>query len=174
MIVGFVDKSFQMKIISDSFAEDLVQGSFRSAACGRNAAWQIKWLSCMFTSIFGDISMTIQAETLFKGEGWQCSFTQERAALIHQQCCCPFSTVGPGCTLLTTCLLSPAVICRLPVCLCRTLKSSPDFIPYQTCSSAHDLTASKTFNIQWDASETVWVSVNIQRTEGRCRSCSNR
>lgn len=102
MIVGFVDKSFQMKMISDSFTEDLLQGSFRSAACGRNLAWQIKWLSCMFTSIFGDVSMTIQAETLLKGEGCWCPFTQERAGVIHQPGCCPFSTVGPSCTLPTT------------------------------------------------------------------------
>lgn len=38
----------------------------------------------MFTSIFGDISMTIQAETLLKGEGCWCPFTQERAGVIHQ------------------------------------------------------------------------------------------
>lgn len=89
-------------MISDLFRKDLLQGSLKSTACGRNVASQIKWLSCMFTSIFGDISMTIQAETLLKGEGWRCPFTQERAGVIHQPGCCPFSTAGPSCLLLTT------------------------------------------------------------------------
>lgn len=62
---------------------------------------QIKWLSRVFTSIFGDVSMTIRAETLLKGEGWRCPFTQERAAVIHQPGCCPFSTADPSCLLLT-------------------------------------------------------------------------
>lgn len=102
MILVLVDKSFLRKMISDLFRKDLLQGSLKSTACGRNVASQIKWLSCMFTSIFGDISMTIQAETLLKGEGWRCPFTQERAGVIHQPGCCPFSTAGPSCLLLTS------------------------------------------------------------------------
>lgn len=43
-------------------------GPLKSTACGRNVDSQIKWLSCMFTSIFGDISMTIQAGALLAGE----------------------------------------------------------------------------------------------------------
>lgn len=102
MILVLVDKSFLRKMISDLFRKDLLEGSLRSTACGINVASQIKWLSCMFTSIFGDISMTIQAETLLKGEGWRGPFTQERAGVIHQPGCCPFSTAGPSCLLLTS------------------------------------------------------------------------
>ena len=100
--IGIGRQVISAKMISDLFRKDLLQGSLKSSACGRNVASQIKWLSCMFTSIFGDISMTIQAETLLKGEGWRCPFTQERAGVIHQPGCCPFSTAGPSCLLLTT------------------------------------------------------------------------
>lgn len=100
--IGISGRVISAKMISDLFRKDLLQGSLKSTACGRNVASQIKWLSCMFTSIFGDISMTIQAETLLKGEGWRCPFTQERAGVIHQPGCCPFSTAGPSCLLLTT------------------------------------------------------------------------
>ncbi len=100
--IGIGRQVISAKMISDLFRKDLLQGSLRSTACGRNVASQIKWLSCMFTSIFGDISMTIQAETLLKGEGWRCPFTQEREGVIHQPGCCPFSTAGPSCLLLTT------------------------------------------------------------------------
>lgn len=124
-------------MISDLFRKDLLQGSLKSSACGRNIASQIKWLSCMFTSIFGDISMTIQAETLLKGEGWRCPFTQERAGVIHQPGCCPFSTAGPSCLLLTTpppraltSLLPPSINISLSVSLCLSrlyTKSFPRF-----------------------------------------------
>lgn len=100
--IGIGRQVISAKMISDLFRKDLLQGSLKSTACGRNVASQIKWLSCMFTSIFGDISMTIQAETLLKGEGWRCPFTQERAGVIHQPGCCPFSTAGLSCLPLTT------------------------------------------------------------------------
>lgn len=130
MILVLVDKSFLRKTISDLFRKDLLQGSLKSTACGRNVASQIKWLSCMFTSIFGDISMTIQAETLLKGEGWRCPFTQERAGVIHQPGCCPFSTAGPSCLPLTsppplslTEFPSSSLYQHLPLCRARPLQT---------------------------------------------------
>lgn len=100
--IGICRKVISVKMIWDLFRKDLLQGSLKSTACGRNAVSQIKWLSCMFTSIFGDISMTMQAETLLKGEGWWCPFAQERAGVIHQLGCCPFSTARPSYLLLPT------------------------------------------------------------------------
>lgn len=140
-------------MIWDLFRKDLLQGSLKSTACGRNAASQIKWLSCMFTSIFGDISMTIQAETSLKGEGWRCPFTQERAGVIHQPGCCLFSTARPSYLLLTTpprraltSILLPSINISLSVILWTRwgallcAKGFNGFIIYQTWSSADDLT----------------------------------
>lgn len=157
--IGICRQVISVKIISDLFRKDLLQGSLKSTGCGRNVASQIKWLSCMFTSIFGDISMTIQAETLLKGEGWRCPFTQERAGVIHQPGCCPFSTASPSCLLLTipprrarTSLLPPSINISLSVILSLsglavehycTLKASLDFLIYHTWSSAADLTTNK-------------------------------
>lgn len=117
-----------MKIISDLFGKKNKKSfaglSWIHAGRDRNAASQIKWLSCMFTSIFGDISMTIRAETLLKGEGWRCPFTQERAGVIHQRSCCPFSTASASCRLLT-----------IPPCQARTslqlspINATPPVIP---------------------------------------------
>lgn len=67
--IGNCREAISVKMIPDLFRKDLLPGSLKSTACGRNVASQIKWLSCMFTSIFGDISMTIQAETLLTGVG---------------------------------------------------------------------------------------------------------
>lgn len=127
IILVFVDTSFLWKLyqISSGKKKNLLQGSVEHTGCDRNAASQIKWLSCTFTSIFGDISMTIRAETLLKGEGWRCPFTQERAGVIHQRGCCPFGTASSGCRLLTippcqartSLLLSPINIAP-PVILC--------------------------------------------------------
>lgn len=94
--IAFGGQVIYVKMIWNLFRKDLLQGSFKSSACGRNVASQIKWLSCMFTSIFGDISMTIQAETLLKGEGCRCPFTLERAGVIHQPGCRPSSTAAPA------------------------------------------------------------------------------
>lgn len=68
--IGNCREAISVKMTPDLFRKDLLPGSLKSTACGRNVASQIKWLSCMFTSIFGDISMTIQAEALLTGEGW--------------------------------------------------------------------------------------------------------
>lgn len=159
--IGIGRQVISAKMISDLFRKDLLQGSLKSTACGRNVASQIKWLSCMFTSIFGDISMTIQAETLLKGEGWRCPFTQERAGVIHQPGCCPFSTAGPSCLLLTTppplaltSLLPPLYqhlsFCHsLPLLYTNcTLKAFLDFIICHTWSLAAALTTSNSKNIQ--------------------------
>ena len=101
--IGIGRPVISAKMISYFFRKYLFHGSLKSTTCGRNLAVQIKWLSCMFTSIFGDISMTIQAETLLNGEGWRCPVTQGRAGVIHQPgCCWPFSTAGPRYLLLTS------------------------------------------------------------------------
>lgn len=102
MILVLVDKSFLWKWYQTCLENIFCRSLSNPLLVVRNVAPQIKWLSCMFTSIFGDISMTIQAETLLKGEGWRCPFTQERAGVIHQPGCCPFSTAVPSFLLLTT------------------------------------------------------------------------
>lgn len=98
MILVLVDKSFLWKWYQTCLENIFCRSLSNPLLVVRNVAPQIKWLSCMFTSIFGDISMTIQAETLLKGEGWRCPFTQERAGVIHQPGCCPFSTAVPSST----------------------------------------------------------------------------
>ncbi|PWA15277.1 hypothetical protein CCH79_00008588 [Gambusia affinis] len=53
--------------------------------------------------------MTIQAETLLRGEGWWCPFTQERAGVIHQAWLLPVQhSQGPSCILLATPSLHPS------------------------------------------------------------------
>ena len=89
-----VDRSSLRKMISYLIRKDLL-GSLHLTGCGRTGASQIKRLSCMFTSIFGDVSMTIQSETLLKGEGLRCPFTQERGRVIHQPGW-PFHTLRPS------------------------------------------------------------------------------
>lgn len=154
--IGICRKVISVKMIWDLFRKDLLQESLKSTACGRIAASQIKWLSCTFTSIFGDISMTMQAETLLKGEGWRCPFTQERAGVIHQPRCCPFSTARPSYLLLPT-LPRRDLTSILPASINISLSVIPwtrrdsqgtllctegltGFIIYQTWSSADDLT----------------------------------
>lgn len=102
MILVFVDKPFLWKLYQICLETIFLQESLKSTGCGTYAASQIKWLGCVFTSVFGDISMTIQAKTLLRGEGWRCPFTQERTSVIHQPGRCPFSTDSPDCLALTT------------------------------------------------------------------------
>lgn len=132
-LLALLDKSFLRKWYQICLGEDLLQGSLEIRCLWvENVASQIKWLSCMFTSIFGDISMTTQAETLLKGEGWRCPFTQERGGVIHQRGCCPFSTARPQLPAAnhpsTSSSDSPPTTTPLSTSLFLSLSVSPDLL----------------------------------------------